>query len=178
MVEVRKAIVNNAKINQDNEIVFRSALKDSSYNIVETALLKLWEYDPFNHTALLENIKDLDGQAMALKVRYLEMGTEAFPDLENQFIGQLSELCGPKYEFRIRINAMQALQRLNACNVLLVNNLMDAMISFNTRLGAPAKDVLAYFMQQTDYKRLITATVNNSKIADAEKAKIKASLGI
>lgn len=177
-VEVRKAVINNLKINEMTDPIFHKALQDSSYNIIETALMKLWEADPYHHLQLLENIRDLDGQAMALKIKYLELGTEVFPDMRNQFIGQLSELSGPKYEFRIRINAMQALQRLNACNTLMVSNLFEAMLSFNTRLGGPAKDVLAYFVQQNEYKRLISMTLGNSEYDEKDKQTIKKSLGI
>ena len=177
-VEVRKAVVNNAPLNDATAETFKSALKDSSYNIVETALLKLWAYYPFNKASLLDNIKNLDGQAMALKVRYLELGTEAFPDMKESMIASLAVLCGNQYEFRTRINAMQALQRLNACNKVVISNLFDAMLNFNSRLNAPAKDVLVYFKQQTQNLALMKEVLRTGKYTDEERTKLSKALDI
>lgn len=177
-VEVRKAVINNLTPGEKTDPIFQRGMRDSSYNIVETALLKMWDFDPYHRTMMLENIKDIDGQALALKIRYLELGTDAFPDMEMQFIGQLSDLCGPKYEFRTRINAMQALQRLNACNTVVAKNLLEAMLSFNTRLAAPAKDVLAYFIQQTEYKRLVTGLINGPDFSIEDQQKLNKALGL
>lgn len=177
-VEVRKAVINNSPVNAATAGVFEMALKDSSYNVIETALLRLWPYETGNHTKLLENIKQLDGQAMALKVRYLELATEVFPDVKESFINSLTQLCGEKYEFRTRINAMQALQRLNACNPEIVANLYDAMLNFNSRLNAPAKDVLIYFKQQSANLNTMREVLNGPGYSTEQKERLSKALGI
>jgi hypothetical protein len=177
-VEVRKSVIQHASVNTYTAAVFQAALKDSSYQIIETALLKLWAVFPDQKSPMLEQIKDLDGQAMALKVRYLELGTEAYPDMKDAFIGQLTDLCGEKYEFRTRINAMQALQRLNACNKMVVLNLYDAMLNFNSRLNAPAKDVLNYFKGQTSHLATMREVLRTGNYTEAQRQKLSATLGL
>lgn len=177
-IEIRRAVINHTEINAATVATFEKALQDSSYQVIETALLKLWNFAPQNHSAYLEQIKNLDGQAMALKVRYLELGTEVFPDMRQSFINSLTLFCGEQYEFRTRINAMQALQRLNACNAGIVKNLYDAMLNFNSRLNAPAKDVLTYFKQQTGNLKIMREVLNSLGFSDADKEKLKTSLGL
>lgn len=177
-VEVRKALIQHLPLNTTTSPVFEKALKDSSYNLIETALLKLWESYSGSRTALLENIKDLDGQALALHIRYLELGTEVFPDMRQQFTGYLANLTGPKYEFRTRINAMQALQRMNALNAEIANNLFDAMLNFNSRLNAPTKEVLVYFKQQNAYSKLLKQQLEAGNYTPAQKARLKEALGL
>jgi aminopeptidase N len=177
-VEVRKALIQNLPVNPNTQAIFEKALRDSSYNIIETALLKIWDTYPGSKTSLLENIKDLDGQAQALHIRYLELGTEVFPDMKPQFIGYLANLTGEKYEFRTRINAMQALQRLNALNAEITVNLFDAMLNFNSRLNAPTKDVLMYFKQQNAYARLMRQQLEAGNYTAAQKTKISEAIGL
>lgn len=178
--EVRRAVIDHLPLNEKTSAVFDRALKDSSYFIIETALMKLWEYYPSEgkRTAMLENIKDLDGYTHNLKIRYLELGTEVFPDMRGSFISMLGNMCGDQYEFRTRILAMQALQRLNACNEKVVQNLFACVLNFNTRLAGPAKDVLGYFRQQTAYMRLMRGVLETGPYTAEEKQTIRAAAGI
>ncbi|MBS3912888.1 MAG: M1 family metallopeptidase [Bacteroidetes bacterium] len=176
-VEVRRVFIQNLPAGLSTIPIFENALKDSSYQIIETALLKIWDIYPGSKNALLDQIKFLEGQAMALRVRYLELGTEIFPDMKAQFIGQLTNLCGAKYEFRTRINAMQALQRMNLLNENIAANLFDALLNFNTRLNAPAKDVVDYFKQQTAYARILRKQLDSPVYDAVSKARLAEILG-
>jgi hypothetical protein len=66
------------------------------------------------------------------------------------------DMAGIGYEFRTRVNALQALRRLNACPDTLFPALFGAMTYFNGRLRGPAQEVGKYFMQQTSvHDRLV-----------------------
>lgn len=177
-VEIRKAVINNAIANGSTASIFEKALEDSSYAIVETSLMKLWDYAPYasKKAALLDHIKNLDGYTMGLKIRYLELATEVYPDKKGEFIAQLTAYSDSTYEFKIRINAMQALQRLNVCDGNVVKNLFDCLLSFNGRLSSPAKDVLSYFKQQTQFARVIKSELDKPYYSAAQKQKLKAAV--
>lgn len=180
MVEVRRAAVDHLPVNNQTAPVLEKALKDSSYFIIETALLKLWENPAYENrkATLLENINMLDGYTNNLKIRYLELATEAFPDQKGVCLSQLASMAGEQYEFRTRVLAMQALQRLNACNEKAVRSLYDALLNFNSRLSGPAKDVLAYFRQQTANRRIMQSVLEKGNYTPAEKAIIRQGAGI
>lgn len=179
-VDVRKAVISNAPLNSETLTLFENALTDSSYALIETALLKLWEYAPAFDKRLtyLEKIQHLNGYTMNLKIRYLELACEIFPDMKKQNIGILSDFTSDLYEFRTRINAMQALQRLNACNTQIVKNLFSCLLNFNSRLNNPAKDVLMYFKEQTAYARMIKETLNDDGYTAEQKKHIRQMLGL
>lgn len=179
-IEVRRAVISNTAISAGNVSMFEKALTDSSYFIIESALLKLWEFTPMSsrRAEWLSQIKDLDGYIMNLKVRYLELGCDAEPAKRGANIAALTAYTDSTYEFRTRINAMQALQRLNACTPSVVHNLCDAMLSFNTRLAGPAKDVLSYFKQQTAFMRTIRSEVEQGSYTAAQRKKLMADLNL
>jgi aminopeptidase N len=178
--EVRKAVVDNLPLNEKTAPVFEKALQDSSYFVIEAALLKLWEFEPYKEkrASMLEKIKGLDGYIFNLKIRYLELGTDIYPETKNSNIEQLTAFCGDKYEFRTRVNAMQALQRLNVCNENVVVNLYSCLLNFNSRLSGPAKDVLSYFKQQTQGIRMMRKVLDNEIYTADQKKQLAQALGI
>lgn len=112
---------------------------------------------------MLDQIKDLQGYTHNLKVRYLEFGIETYPDMAANFYGALVRMTSESYEFRTRILAMQALQRLNFLNEDLAHNLFEATESFNGRLAGPATDVIQYFNKQTNHQRTFNNAVQSYK---------------
>lgn len=177
--EVRRAVIDALEPGPKTSLILEKALKDSSYMNIEAALLKLWEYhvSESKRTRMLEEIKMLDGYTMNLKVRYLELATEVFPDMKGVFISQLADLCGDQYEFRTRINAMQALQRLNVCNEKVIVNLYSCLLNFNSRLSGPAKDVLNYFRQQTAALRLMKSVLEKGNYTEPQKSALLGIMG-
>ncbi len=178
--EVRRAVVDNMPLSEKTAPVFEKALLDSSYFVIEAALLKLWEFESYKQkrSELLDKIKGIDGYIFNLKIRYLELGCDLDPNLKESNVSQLADLCGDKYEFRTRVNAMQALQRLNLCNEKVVANLYACLLNFNSRLAGPAKDVLSYFKQQTQGNRTLKAVLEGGNYSAEEKKQIKQSLAI
>jgi aminopeptidase N len=183
--EVRRAFVNKAPINEETKALFEAALTDSSYLTIEAAILKMWNHPIFQnkHNSLLDKIKSVDGYTHNIKIRYCELACETYPDMKGSFIGALVDMSSDKYEFRTRILAMQALQRLNFLNDDLVLNLFEGMTTFNSRLNSPAIEVATYFNKQTQYARLFAKVLQAYSLnatTEAQKAnekKIRRILG-
>jgi hypothetical protein len=71
-------------------------------------------------------------------------------------LSQLVAYTNMAYEFRTRVNAAQALRRLDYFNEAEMKNLFDAMFSANTRLANPCGDVLNTFYNQDRYRKMIS----------------------
>jgi len=178
--EVRRAVIDMLPVDANTQHIFESALKDSSYFIIETALLKLWDAvpDEGKRTQYLQAIAGLDGYTHNLKIRYLELSTEVFPDMKGNAIMMLTDYCSDKYEFRTRVLAMQALQRLNICNEAVIKNLYTCILNFNSRLAGPAKDVLQYFKQQSACQKILKSTLETGGYSAEQKKSIKQTLAL
>jgi hypothetical protein len=73
---------------------------------------------------------------------------------------------------------MQALQRLNVCNEVVVKNLYTCILNFNSRLAGPAKDVLQYFKQQTACQKILKSTLETGGYSAEQKRSIKQTVGL
>lgn len=179
-VEVRKAAIEHFAVDEKTVKTFEKALEDSSYALIENALTKLWESDinlsPRN--SYLEKIKDLRGANQSLRIKFLEYAAESYEGTEQMYIGQLAAMAGEMYEFRTRVNAMNALKRIGACNEIVVKNLYACLLNFNPRLQNPAKDVLNYFKQQSSNARIMRKVLNSAAYSAEERTKIKGLLGM
>jgi hypothetical protein len=80
------------------------------------------------------------------------------------------------YEFRTRVNAAQAIKRLNYFDELLMKNLVQASFSSNSRLAGPCSQVLQYFHDQAKYRRTIRDYAFGPGWNDWQRAKLKALL--
>jgi aminopeptidase N len=130
-------------------------LTDSSYMIIETVLQKLAAAYPEKNHSYLKITKDVEGNlGKNVLVKWLELSFIA--DGKAQYAVELVGLTSGSYEFRTRVNAMQALKRLNWFSDELTANLVDAILSPNVRLSGPASDLLKYFYAQDKYKKAIS----------------------
>lgn len=130
---------------------FEALLNDSSYAVVENALTKLCEQYPANMPKYLAATANTTGHLHNVRVRWLEIASQSEKE---KYLPQLINLTGSGYEFRTRINAMEALKRLNYLDEPAVANLIDASCNPNRRLAGPAKSVLKHFMIQTEFKQM------------------------
>jgi len=177
-VHVRKAVINNvdeipfALINE-----FEALLLDSSYNIIETALTKLSRDFEGVNERFLNKTKDVLGMQNAIRIIWLEkMGSHVMTSKPEHWMG-LTDFSSPKYEFRTRINAFKALQRINLFNSNIFVNAMDAATSENKRLATPAYSFLKFVAQNATYKTMIREYAGTHNLSSDEQA-IVTRLGI
>ncbi len=147
-------------------------LSDSSYNIVAAALKLLCNQNPSKFQIYLDSTKNIYGAVGSnVNVTWLEMAYTYTG--KNTYADQLAEYVGEEFEFRTRVNAANALKRLDYFNVTLMNNLFNAMCSFNRRLSGPCKNVLKYFYEQDKHHKMILNYYRQSEWDANQKARLE-----
>jgi len=151
--KVRLAVVQSLNyIPESIQHDYEMLLYDSSYAVVENTLLALCDEFPENIPKFLDATRVVSGTGSSVRARWLEIACRL--DKPNH-IGQLADLTGPSWEFRTRLNAMEALKRMNHLDEHVIVNLVDASLNPNRRLAGPSKSLLKHFMIQTDYRKMI-----------------------
>ena len=180
IAEVRRMAVESVTLWEESKNYFLSALKDSSYITIETALNRMWNHPLFadKQTLILEQLNGVDGYLNNITIKQLELSAINFPDQSTRFKSNLVTLTSAYYEFRTRASAMAALKRLNYLNETMAHNLFDASLSFNSRLAQPANETINYFKQQTQYHVLLFKAINSYKFSsESDKIRIKKLIG-
>ena len=150
-VEVRKSVINNVvTIPPAMRTEYETLLTDSSYDVVTAALTKLSEQFPDRLLQYQDITKGVEGMDRKVTIRRFELIAATG---NNAALDSLVEYSGASYEFRSRLNALEALKRLNYLDDRLIGNLFDAMTHWNARLKNPATEVAQYFYQQGAYKK-------------------------
>ena len=170
-VAVRKAILAEIKEPSKYINVLMAMLEDESYEIICTAVDKLVQAKDVDLFAVADKIKTTDGQAMNVKCKYL-MITGKGNEVENQMSrNALSEYAGPMYDFRTRLNAINAMMDIGRCEEKGIESLMEACTSFNGRLASPAAAALKKLGSKE------TLDKGFQKFTPEEQSKIRAYLG-
>ena len=155
-VYLQKSVINNTNIiSADMLVEYEKLLSSRSYDVLATALDKLAFQYPQNTIKYLDLTKGVIGTAgRNVEIKWLEVKAKAA--LDRDAMEKLVAYTSVSYEFRTRVNAAQALKRLNFFNDLLLTNLSNAMFSANSRLANPCGAVLNYFYNQSVYRKKIT----------------------
>lgn len=153
---------------------FENLLSDSSYDIIENALLKLTTLNPSKTKFYLAKTKGVEGiVGKSTLIKWLEISYNSTG--KKQYADELVNLTSGSYEFRTRGNAMAALKRSGYFTEPLIANLIDALLSPNDRLNGPAKDLLKFFSIQTKYKKMITDYIASVQWNAVQKSILKAN---
>ncbi|MDP2174725.1 MAG: M1 family metallopeptidase [Bacteroidota bacterium] len=181
IVKDSKADVKNAFIKadttiKDHENIFAMLLKDSAYSVVENALTKLMtskEVSDKNKLGYLKTVATVSGQNNNVRVKYLEyqITLNAANKTRELFETDLINLISANYEFRTRVAAGAALNRLNICNQTVVNHLIDAVLTYNSRLAVPCAGYLKEMSKKPENLELIKKSID--ALNDDQKVIIK-----
>lgn len=154
--EVRLAALNSTPaIDANRRELFERLLKDSSYAIVAAALARLADTFPERISEYLTWTRDDRGVGSEIRVLWHELTARSGA---TSSVDSLVDYASPAFEFRTRINALQALKRLNILSERAAMNLFAAMTHWNGRLRAPATDVAAYLVQQPAHRAVMRKT--------------------
>lgn len=170
--EVKKAILNNTiRITDKLEADYMKLLQDQSYEVVERALELLTFYRPDHVAKYLDMTKEEKGnRSHNIRVKWLEI---AYFNSENmEYLNELVDYTSNAFEFRTRINAAQALKRLNTLNEKAIGNMLEGRLSFNSRLAGPMRGVLDHFFEQSSFKKTIINYVASKEWSDGEYKKV------
>ena len=135
---------------------FERLVRDSSYNLAAEAIIRLSARFPERRTAYLSWVANDRGVGNRLQVLRHTLQAEAG---NRASLDTLVDMAGPSWEFRTRVNALEALQSLNHLDSLMVLNLCDAVTHWNNRLRGPATDVVLYLLRQHAHRELFTAVL-------------------
>lgn len=157
---VRRAVIDNVgNIPQQLLSDVEPLLTDTSYVTIETALRKLVRQYPANAERYLAQVKDVIGINNNVRIAYLELSLKqaASIDLNSAAVDELTDYTSNQYEFRTRIKALDAAERLGYANEKLFQNLLNASLYTNNRINGPASRTL---------KNLIAKSPENAKLAN------------
>lgn len=118
---------------------YEKLLTDTSYYTIENALRKLVKQYPANKQRYLATVSRLHGLSQNVRIAYLELkGADSLTTVKDELVAYASQ----SYEFRTRVRAMEALERLGYSDDQLIRHITDAILSSNSRLSGPAERVL------------------------------------
>lgn len=145
-------------------------IEKGSYETAATALDKLATYYPEEIPKFIERVGDASGtRGNNLLVKSLEVQASS----DTAAMNRLVDLTSNSYEFITRTNAMAALQRLNHLDTEMLENLLNAAFSPNSRLAGPARQTLKSLANQNQYRSLIYNYVRSIRYADWQKEVIE-----
>lgn len=173
-VYVRRAALTNLQLHHKSLLSpVAACLQDSSYSNVIAALRALEQLD---HRHLRKYLRQTSGQQgyPGLNVRIVWLET-AIRFGRTKYLDELRDYLSPRFDFRTRINAVQAVGRLEICDESIASALVEAALYWNFRLGDATKPVLKAFATHPNLKPFIVEALQN---AGTEGRKLEANLGL
>ncbi|MEN9281638.1 MAG: hypothetical protein RL594_573 [Bacteroidota bacterium] len=166
-VEVRKSALNAlVVVPQELRADVERMLADSSYQIIQTALTRLARSFPNDARQFIERIGTTRGMHERVHIARLELEAEGG---SAEAIEELSDLCGPGWEFITRQNAMGAIRRLGAVTPVAAGHLVSAVLSTNNRLSATANGIIATLCEQPRLKAVFRQVVDSQRLEQWQK---------
>ncbi len=183
-VRVKRGIVANCDYAKIYKTVFESSLSDKSYRNIESSLRCLCEQGGENRDAYFDRTRKIVGQGHNVRITWLSYkidqlktdSSELLSDKSSNYYLYLNELTlysSNLYEFRARLNAMNAIKRFNYLNASAIVNMMDAALSVNRRLAGPAKATLSWYNEQYAMKNAIQSVFDQSAFSNKERKRLK-----
>lgn len=174
--DVRKSVLNNmSKYNDALLPELEKLITDPSYELAALALDKLCFNYPANTDRYLALAKGIVGtRGHNVEVKWLEIAVGAG---KKEFTDKLVDYCSNSYEFITRVNAFNALKKLDMFPLQAQKYALDAAVSPNTRLSNPAVEVLKYFFAQSSYRRQMLDNYRSIIWKDYEKDILKGVFG-
>ncbi|MEJ6791368.1 MAG: M1 family metallopeptidase [Lacinutrix sp.] len=135
-------------------------LQDKSYLTVEYALMNLWSKFPKDRSKYLEATKNVvgfnDKNVRTLWLALALLTPEYSPELDNNFLRELTNYSSSKYGFQTRKNALAYINNLQVFNVDSLLNLIDACSHHNWWFKSFAQDLLKSLSEDQKYKSIIS----------------------
>ncbi len=154
-------------------------LKDSSFYTIELALRKLCKLYPEKGQGYLDQVKNIKGMSDNVRIAWLELkGHGALADKTDstKYLKLLTEYTSNRYEFRTRVKAMEAMERTGYCDANLISNLFNASLYNNSRLGNPARKLLAVLIKKPENLQLAKNVYAAGQWKDWEKKALEGLL--
>jgi len=174
-VFVRRAAINVMQEHHSAGVQeLEKVLSDISYSNQELALQKLAILNPErlpDYLSLMDTAKGFPG--LNVKIAQLELLAQS--DNEQAF-EQLINFSGKQYEFRTRMNAINALAWLNSLNETIADNLIEAAVHWNFRLSLVATEALQDFYEDENKRMLIADRLKESNLIREQQLELEQKL--
>lgn len=166
--DVRKAVIANlAKTIPSLEKDLAKLVADPSYDLCVSALDKLSSIYPTNIPQYLKLSKDIVGtRGRNVEIKWLELSAQQG---SKESKDKLVNYTSISYEFITRVNAFNALKKVNYLSAQSIKNAFSAILNTNTRLSGPVKSVLKSFTTIPDVNKLIATELANSSYSSSDK---------
>jgi len=173
---VRRTALENAPLLPESvKNATEKLLMDISYINVEKALDLLSRSFPHDIPRYLEATKNETGwRGRNIRMKWLEIAIQAE---QREYLREITEYAGPRYEFETRINAFNLLKRINYLDDKAAANLIDGYLYWNYKVSNAAKEVLVYFYQQNRYQFIIDNALLDNELTIDEQEKVRKILG-
>jgi aminopeptidase N len=169
----RRAVVENLETIPDVLLPeVERLLKDSSYITIEVTLRKLVKLYPAKTQTYLDATQGVRGMAENVRLAWLEISAgDSVTAVANnhKFEKQIVPFTSNQYEFRTRIKAMDALERLKYSDKDLIYNLFNAALYNNSRLSNPAMKLLKTILKRPEQLQAGKEVLAANKWKDWEK---------
>lgn len=150
--QIRRTALENANTkNTTLQSSMEKLLTDTSYITIEIALRKLTNEFPEKKEDYLTQTQNIHGISENVRIANLEL--QRVEKNEQELFNYVSE----SYEFRTRIRAMEAIQRLRIWNDVLIDNLRNALFNANGRLSGVARNTIDILIKDEEFKRHFSA---------------------
>jgi aminopeptidase N len=166
----RAALIYIKQVPENLKTEVEKLLSDHSYINVEKALDLLSRSFPRDIPRYLEATKNETGwRGRNIRMKWLEIAIQVE---QREYLRELTDYAGPGYEFETRINAFQALRRLNYLDKKAAGFLIDGYLYWNYKVSNAAIEGLTYFYQQNRFKELIDTAIIEGRFTKDEKSKV------
>jgi len=172
---VRRAALLSLKTSPENlRKDFEALLSDESYVNVELALDLLCRSFPERTTGYLEKTgTEIGWRGMNIRMKWLEIAIGAG---QREYLETLVRYSGPHVEFETRINAFNLLRKMNYLDEEAAINLLDGYVYWNYKVSNAAKEVIQYFAQQLDYRKMLEMAVIKGNFTGEQQKKLQSIL--
>lgn len=171
--KVRRAALSSlSEIKKSHLKQVMTMLNDSSYFNVSLALEKLVEFFPNKKSTFFEATRNTQGIARNVRIDWLKLQLKS--STNKLIYDELVDYTSQSYEFRTRINAMNAIGELNIFDATIAENLVQATSSPNRRLSGQALGVLKKYYKNEKYKSIILEAQSSFTGLDWQKELVKA----
>jgi aminopeptidase N len=165
--DVRKAAINAlTAVPEELRSDVEKMLTDSSYQIIQTALTKLARSFPKDTKRFTSRVASVRGMHERVRIARLELEAEGG---STSALDELSDLCGPGWEFITRQNAMGAFRRLGTVTPRAALAMTSAVLSTNNRLSSVAIGLISTLCEQPKLKAIFRQAIDVKQLDQAQK---------
>ncbi|MEZ4978132.1 MAG: M1 family metallopeptidase [Chitinophagales bacterium] len=167
---VRRALIDYVdKVPEDLLESYEYLLQDSSYLTIDKCLNKLASQYPEKLEHFLSLTEADSKKNTSLRITYLKWKYT----LEPKVLDELIDYSSQSFEFRTRMKAMEALEEIHVRSTSFIKNLLNASLSFNSRLASNARNILEDICLTNEKKQEVFSLIKNLSLDKNEQKRLE-----